>query len=179
MADAGGVADPNDETLEAYYRENAANYREPARLSFSHVYFNADRRGGKAEQDAENLLAKLRTARPPVTQAPDKGDPFMLPRVYVNRGTDEIARDFGPAFAQQIEELEAGQWQGPITSAYGVHLVYIDAREEPQLPPLEQVRSRVANDWHTQQRHAADARIYERLRSGYEIVIPGELTQRR
>ena len=100
----------------------------------------------------------------------------MLPWVYVNRGTDEIARDFGPAFAQQLSDLETGQWQGPIASGYGLHLVYIDSREQARLPPLEKVRARVVNDWQVEQKQAADARIYERLRSRYEVTMPAGLT---
>jgi len=175
MADAGGVAEPDDETLQAYYEKHAERYREPPRLSFSQVYFSTDRRGAQAENDARKLLAHLRAANPPVTQAPEQGDPLMLPRIYVDQGTDEIARDFGPAFAKQVGELKSGRWDGPITSGYGLHLVYVNSREQARLPPLQQVRSRVVNDWQVDQRQAADARIYERLRSRYEVIMPAEL----
>ena len=179
MGDAGGVTEPDDETLRAYYEENADRYREPQRLSFSQVYFNTDRRGEQAANDAEALLARLRAVSPPVTRATEAGDPFMLPLSYVDRRTDEIARDFGPSFAQEIGKLEPGQWDGPITSGYGLHLVYIDSREDGGLPPLDQVRSRVVNDWQYDQKQAADARIYEHLRSRYEVVMPAGLTDGR
>lgn len=177
MGDVSGVTEPDDATLQAYYDENAERYREPPRLSFSHIYFNTDRRGEKAENDAEALLERLRAASPRVTQAPEEGDPFMLPRVYVDKRTDEIARDFGRAFSQEITGLETKQWHGPVASAYGLHLVYIASREEASQPPLDQVRSRVANDWLVEQRQAADERIYERLRSRYEISVVGQQSQ--
>jgi len=176
MSDAGGVTEPDDVTLQAYYKKNAERYREPPRLSFSQIYFSTDRRGVQADNDARALLERLRAANPPVTQAPEEGDPLMLPRTYRDQGTDEIARDFGPSFAQQLGELESGQWRGPITSGYGVHLVYIYSREQARLPPLDQVRNRVVNDWQVDQRQAADARIYEHLRSRYEVTLPAELT---
>ena len=179
MADAGGLAEPDDETLHAYYEKNAERYREPTRLSFSQIYFSTDRRGAQAENDARTLLAHLRAENPPVTQAPDEGDPLMLPPIYVHRGTDEIARDFGPSFAQQLGELDSGQWRGPITSGYGLHLVYINSRERARLPPLDQVRGRVVSDWRVDQRQAADERIYEHLRSRYEVTLPAELTDAR
>jgi hypothetical protein len=91
MGDVSGVTEPDDATLQAYYDENAERYREPPRLSFSHIYFNTDRRGEQAATDARALLERLRAASPRVTQAPDEGDPFMLPRVYVDKRTDEIA----------------------------------------------------------------------------------------
>jgi hypothetical protein len=112
MGDVSGVTEPDDATLQAYYDENAERYREPPRLSFSHIYFNTDRRGEQAATDARALLERLRAASPRVTQAPDEGDPFMLPRVYVDKRTDEIARDFGRAFSQEITGL--GIWTGRI-----------------------------------------------------------------
>ena len=174
MGDASSVAEPDDDMLQAYYEKNAGRYREPSRLSFSQIYFSIDRRGAKAENDARTLLEQLRAANPPVAQAMEKGDPLMLPRIYAERGTDQIARDFGPAFAQKVGELESGQWQGPITSGYGLHLVYIKSREQARLPPLDQVRGRVVNDWQVDQRQAADERIYERLRARYEVIMPAE-----
>ncbi len=174
MADAGAVTEPDDETLQAYYQKNAEFYREPPRLTFNHIYFNIDRRGEQAVKDARALLVRMRAAGPPVTHAAEQGDPLMLPRVYAHKPTDQIARDFGHAFAEQISKLETKQWHGPIVSGYGLHLVYVDSREESRLPPLEQIRTRVSNDWLVEQRHAADARIYERLRSRYEISVAGQ-----
>jgi peptidyl-prolyl cis-trans isomerase C len=174
MGDASDVTEPDETTLQAYYEANAEKYREPPRLSFSHVYFSTDRRGEQAGKDATALLARLRAASPRVTQAPEEGDSFMLPRVYVDKRTDEIGRDFGRAFSDEIAGLETKQWHGPVASAYGLHLVYIGSREEASLPPLEQVRSRVANDWLVEQQRIADERIYERLRSRYEIRVAGQ-----
>jgi hypothetical protein len=174
MGDVSGVTDPDDATLQPYYEKNAERYREPPRLSFSHIYFSTDRRGEQASKDAEALLGRLRASSPRVTKAPDEGDPFMLPSVYVDKRTDEIARDFGRAFSEEIVGLEPRQWNGPVASAYGLHLVYIVSREESSLPPLEQVRSQVANDWLVEQRRMADQRIFERLRSRYDISVVGQ-----
>jgi hypothetical protein len=155
MGDVSGVTEPDDATLQAYYDENAERYREPPRLSFSHIYFNTDRRGEQAATDARALLERLRAASPRVTQAPDEGDPFMLPRVYVDKRT------------------------GPVASAYGLHLVYIASREEASQPPLDQVRSRLTNDWLVEQRRVADEQIYQRLRSRYQINIVGQQPESR
>ncbi|KPK30526.1 MAG: hypothetical protein AMJ66_09505 [Betaproteobacteria bacterium SG8_40] len=174
MGDASGVTEPDDATLGQYYEQNAERYREPPRLSFSHVYFSTDRRGEQAKADAEALLERLRAASPRVTQVPDEGDSFMLPFVYIDKRTDEIARDFGNAFPAQLAELEPKRWHGPIASPFGIHLVYVGSREEASVPPLEAVRSRVVNDWLVEQRRVADERIYERLRSRYDISVFGQ-----
>ncbi len=180
MADAVAESAPDDATLQAYYDENAERYREPPRLSFTYVFFSTDRRGERATSDVEALLSRLRAATPPVTQAPAaEGDPFMLPRIYVDKRTDEIARDFGRAFAQELTGLETKRWQGPVASAYGLHLVYISSQKAARLPPLEEIRSRLANDWLVEQRRAADERVYQRLRSRYEIRVVGQQNDER
>ena len=174
MADASGVAQPGDTALQAYYEANAERYRQPPKLSFSQVYFSTDRRGEQAQKAAGAVLARLRAAQPPVTHAPEEGDPFMLPQVYVDKRTDDIARDFGSAFSEAIAGYETGQWQGPVASAYGVHLVYVVSREASRLPPLEQMRERVVNDWLAEQRRLADERMYARLRERYEVSVAGQ-----
>jgi len=174
MGDVSGITEPEDETLQIYYQEHAERYREPPRLGLSQVYFSTDRRGEQAAIDAEALLSRLRAANPPITQAPDEGDPLMLPHIYVDKSTDDIARDFGAAFAERIGGLDTKLWHGPVASAYGLHLVYIASRDEARLPPLEEVRSQVVNDWLVEQRRTADERIYRRLRSRYEISVLGE-----
>ena len=176
MDDVSGVTEPDDVTLQAYYDKHAERYREPPRLSFTQIYFSTDRRGEQAAADANALLVRLRATRTGPGQLPDEGDPIMLPRVYVDARTDGIARDFGGAFAEEVSGLQVKQWQGPVVSGYGLHLVYIDSRKQARLPPLDQVRSRVTNDWRVDQRQAAEARIYERLRSRYEVIMPAELS---
>ena len=100
----------------------------------------------------------------------------MLPRVYVDKRTDEIARDFGQAFSLQLIDLAPKQWHGPLLSAYGIHLVYLGSREGASQPPLERLRARVANDWLVEQRQAADERIYQQLRARYRISVLSEPT---
>ena len=173
MNDAVAESEPDDTALQAYYDDNADRYREPPRLSFSHIYFSTDRRGERAATDAATLLTRLGATSLPAEQVFEEGDAFMLPRVYVDKRTDQIARDFGRAFAREINRLEPKRWQGPVASAYGLHLVYVSSREEARLPPLEEIRSRLANDWLVEQRRAADERIYQRLRSRYEISVVG------
>ena len=171
VSDTAVPAEPDDATLAAYYKKNNDRYREPARLSFNHLYFNTDRRGTKTMADAKAALTQLRAGKVDARQVSGIGDRFMLSDRYENRGTDEVARDFGSQFADEMEKASIGQWYGPITSGYGIHLVHISTRSESRLTPLTAIRERVAADWLIDQRQAANKHVYERLRSRYEIVI--------
>ncbi len=72
------LADPTDQELRTFFQENPDDYRLPPRIGFSHVYFNADRRGSSATQDAQAVLADIQGQSPQPRSAPGRGDRFML-----------------------------------------------------------------------------------------------------
>jgi len=173
VADTAVPSQPGEAVLTAYLKDNPERYREPARVSFTHVYFSRDKRAARAATDAEAVLKRLQATQGNTRNAPALGDRFMLAYDYADKGTDEVAREFGQAFADAIEKLPIGKWSGPVASGYGIHLIYVSAREEARVPPFERIRERLATDWLTDQRKAANERAYQRLRSRYEITVAG------
>lgn len=171
VADVAVPMEPAEAELRAYFEANQERYRDPVTLSFTHIYFNPDRRGASAQSDAEVALTRLQVAKQPPRRAPDLGDRFMLAHEYVGESTPDIARDFGGAFAQALLKLEPDKWQGPVASGYGLHLVYIKDRVEPRLPDFVAVREKVKNDFLVDKRHEVNEFAYQRLRERYEIVI--------
>jgi hypothetical protein len=167
------LADPTDTELQAYFQEHAEEYRIPPNLSFSHIYFNIDRRGDDTEADAERVLAELRAQDPPPVRAPDRGDRFMLGHDFSNRSSTEVSREFGQQFAAALTELEPG-WQGPILSGYGLHLVYLEKRIDGRIPNWTEVRERLVMDFNRQRSDRANEALYEGLLSKYEVEIAGE-----
>jgi parvulin-like peptidyl-prolyl isomerase len=82
-----------------------------------------------------------------------------------------VAREFGQAFADQLFTTPPGQWQGPLESGYGVHLVRIQERLAATVPEFEAVRGKVKDDFIARQRQEANENTYQRLREHYKIVI--------
>lgn len=140
------LADPTEQELRTFYDENQDQYRTPPRLSFNHVYFSTDSRGARAEEDARRLLAELRAMTTTPETAPDRGDQFLLRYEYNLQAPIEIQSDFGSEFAENLFELDAG-WQGPVYSAYGVHLVHIGEKVESRIPEFEDLRTRLVGDF--------------------------------
>jgi len=168
--DLASLIEPPEEELRAFFEERSEEYRVPARLTFSHIYFNPDARGESTLVDAEAALAELLSAEPQRTSASELGDRFMLDSDYRSLTQQEVARQFGGGFAEQLFELEPG-WQGPVLSGYGVHLVYVGARVEGRIPDMAEVRDRVLMDYERiRQTRARDA-LYEGLRARYEITV--------
>lgn len=163
LSDAGSLTETE---LRNFYDDNAAAYTDPVLLSFEHRYFSSDRRDD-AQQDAELAL----------TDETNPGDPFMLQKRYGERSIREIGDLFGRDFARSVDALPVDtieQWQGPIQSAYGWHLVKLTGRQEPQLKPFESVATKIKHDFQQRQREEANKALYEKLKARYEIVYPQE-----
>jgi hypothetical protein len=158
---------PPEADLRTFFEENADKFGIPGRLSFTHLYVNRDRRGADAEDDARQILASLREGADPGQQ----GDRFMLQSHYALRSRDEVARELGTAFATSVFELPVADWQGPVESGYGIHLVRVEEREEGFLPEFEAVRDQVETEYTSVKRRETNEAFYAKLREGYEIVI--------
>ena len=165
------IPEPSDEQLLLHRQSQSDRYTRPALVTFTHVFVDPDRRGASAATDAEALLAKLRTASDPDAAAANVGDPFLLQRYYPERDTSEISKLFGREFATQVDALEPGSWHGPVLSGYGLHLVFVHAREEAVELPLEEVRDRIVSDWRDDERRRLNEDYYARLVERYEITI--------
>jgi len=136
-------------------------------VTFTHVYVNLDNRGEDVFEDADRILAELKAG----ADATQLGDRFMLQSHYADLTQQGVARNFGNSFAEDIFELAPGTWEGPVQSGYGIHLVRIESREEAFMPPFEEVRPRVRDEFMTNLRREVDELFFERLRESYEIVI--------
>ena len=169
--DLAAQNNPDDVTLSDYFLANAEVYRQPAQVSFQHVYFSRDRLGSKAQQDAEALLDAL-NSKPDIAEGIQSlGDPFMHPAHFEQQSPAKVARVFGEDFATQLFKAEVGSWQGPVVSGYGLHLLYIEGKSAAQLPKMATVIDEVRRDWMFAQRKQANELIYRRFKSRYKIRV--------
>jgi peptidyl-prolyl cis-trans isomerase C len=160
---------PTDAELASFFEQHRERYRVATRLSFSHVYFNPDRRGPAVERDVQEALARLLAGT--AHEAAELGDPFLLDHELWRRTTGEVEQMFGRAFAEAVVNVVPGTWQGPIASGYGWHLVRVDERAAARLPDLAEVQNQVQRDWADAQRRMANEEVFARVRSRYEVVI--------
>jgi hypothetical protein len=132
---------PDDATLRAYYETRREAYALPERVGLTHVYLSRDRRGAAIDADAAQMVSALRRG--------DRvqGDPFARGAQIGPATGDELARVFGAAFVEQVGTLPVGEWSAPIASAYGVHVVRVEARIAGGPPPFDSVRGQVLHQW--------------------------------
>ena len=162
--DIATAGEPTEQELRAYYSAHAERYEAPELFTFEHRYFSAERRND-AEAAARAAVAALNEGADT-----DSGDPFILQSVFRARSLREIGDLFGRQFAEGLEELSPGDWQGPLRSAYGWHAVRISERTAARQRPYSEVAARVSNDYAQSQRDAANTRYYETLKRRYQVV---------
>jgi len=162
---------PDHAALNAYFFAHKDKYELPARVSFTHVYFNYDKHGRQIVEDAKSILAEIQAKTSPDVYAPDLGDQFMMQYNFTLETPFEVARLFGQGFAEQLFQLDTNSWKGPIESGYGLHLVLIDEKIDARMPELVSVIDKVRADWMSEQRQKTNKEIYERFKERYEIIV--------
>jgi len=162
---------PTEADLRDYFERRPELYRLPPRISFTHIYFSRDRRGDAAESDAEGVLTQLVAADQSPILYPELGDPIMLPLDYSLRSPQAVSQLFGRSFTDELFDLPPANWEGPVVSSYGLHLVRVQERIESGLPELVEVREQVLQDLVAARRREAKARAYAVLRNRYEIEL--------
>ena len=170
-SDLAQAQQPAEGELEAYFAENLADYREPDLISFSQVFFNPDERGNATVDDAKAALEKFKTAGAPDPKTLEAGDRFMLQSYFPNATEAAVSRLMGAKFAETTMKLKVGEWNGPELSGYGVHLVYVYDLKEGAVPELAEVKDKVLEAWHEEQRESFNAEFLKNLKERFEIVI--------
>jgi peptidyl-prolyl cis-trans isomerase C len=173
--DVAALREPTTDELRAWFEKSAERFTLPARATFRHLYFSPDRRGPRAREDAANALAKL--AGEPV-DSPDATaltDPFMFEDYYGDRSFDDLAKTFGPGFAQTLFQATTGAWAGPIESGYGWHLVWVDSITPARVPAFEEVEPEVETAWIEEQRAEIREKAFAAMRARYQVVVPKDL----
>jgi parvulin-like peptidyl-prolyl isomerase len=96
----------------------------------------------------------------------------MFQDYYGDRTPEQLAKEFGPNFAQSLFQIKPGSWQGPIESGYGWHLVWVDSITPSRMPQFEEVEQDVKSKWIEEQRAGTKRKMFEAMRMRYEVVLP-------
>jgi peptidyl-prolyl cis-trans isomerase C len=171
--DLSTLRDPTVEELRTWYPAHADQFALPARITFRHLYFSPDKRGGDVQSAAVAALAKLAGAKENDPAAGGLADPFMFQDYYVDRTVEDVASAFGRPFADALVQLKPSGWQGPLESGLGWHLVWIDSITTARIPAFDEVDpAQIKAEWQAAERAAIKRRALEEMKSRYQIVMP-------
>jgi hypothetical protein len=170
LAEDMSVPEPSDEQLAAYLAANPERFRTEDHLTFHQIFLSATRRPNTIESDSKRLASVLARADAAV-DATALGDPFLLGEEFRGVTPSKVTGVFGEGFARRMAAMETGRWQGPISSGFGQHFVFISERTSGDLPPLDAVRPAVRREWTNTRRLETEQKLYASLRERYEIVV--------
>ena len=170
--DVAALHEPAAGELESWFAQHAERFARPARATFRALYFSPDKRGAQARDDAARARERLAGEAADSPMAATLADPFMFQDYYPDRSFDELAKTFGPRFAEALFQQSSGSWQGPIESGYGWHLVWIDSITPSRVPAFEDVEQDARSAWVEDQRAALREGAYQAMRARYEVVLP-------
>ena len=165
-----------EEDLRTYYAEHSEEYKKAASATFTHVFISADSRDvSQAKDIADALLKTLNAKQVPFENAPGYGERFLYNRNYVNRDDDEIGSHFGDDFKETVFAFEvADNWQGPVQSSYGWHLVLLKKNTPAFIPKFEEISSAVFADVQRQQQRQTKREAVNKLMAKYKISDQGQ-----
>ncbi|MFV8783863.1 peptidyl-prolyl cis-trans isomerase [Microbulbifer sp. SA54] len=164
--------EPSDAILQDYYQQRIDHYTQPAEYSFEQIFLDSDKRPQVAE-DARIALTQLVAG----ADYRELGDNNLLQHSFSKLSSERIDRVFGGSFSLQLAELQPDQWAGPLTSAYGEHLVRITYYQPQQVPELAEIRADVLRDWQIEEQKKILQTQYETLRAKYQIEIASPATE--
>jgi hypothetical protein len=163
---------PTDGQLGIFLEAHSDQYLTDGTASFQHIFFDTEKRQGKTEADARSVLLELRE-NPDVPAYELLGDSLMVIKPeWDNVSRSQVTALFGGRFAEALFALEPGDWAGPIASAYGLHLVYVDAMTAGRLPTVDEIRTELKRDFEVTRRREKEEAFYQGLLSKYRVMRP-------
>jgi hypothetical protein len=173
---ADAAASPDEKSVKAYYEANKKDYYVQPSVTFTHVFFDAKKRGAEAAA-ASAKLERLNGDGVHFADAPRHGDRFPYHVNYVERTPDFVASHFGPAMARDVFKLKADDrvWRGPFRSPYGIHLVLVSKSLPGRIPTLEEVRTRVFDDARRAQARMRSKAAIDEIVSDYDVRIADDV----
>jgi len=151
-----------------FFETNKSQYIEPETISFSHIFFDTEE-GAKSyllklqkESDVEKLKRLINIG----------GIVFPYQKNYSKKPFPFVVGHFGEIGATNIFSLQKDikNWQGPIRSSLGYHLVNVFNRTPMKQMALEDILSAVKRDYYDQLRKKDSKNIISNKILEYEII---------
>lgn len=155
------TAVPSEEVLQAWLGRHPERFADEVEYSLDQIWF--------ASQPAARAgLVRIGEG----ADWREVGERISLPMSVEAERRGEIFTQFGEGFVGELDQLVASlDWQGPILSGLGWHLVRLRERQVGAVPTLNNVRERVENDWRSSTISQRRDEAYQLLRDAYQVDI--------
>lgn len=174
---------PTAQQIQDWYDNNPELYMQAARFAFSHVYLQQS--DSNDLQKAELLQQRLadeytlteENGESTLANAIALGDVFYGGHNFRLQSQRQIARHFGQNFAEQLPELVVGQWNQPLVSAFGFHIIWLADKTDASLKPIEDVKANIERELLMQAEEAAFKSTLQKITAQYAIQVEDDNQQ--
>jgi parvulin-like peptidyl-prolyl isomerase len=168
---------PDEDELRRFYAEEPGFFTQPGRVRAAHVFFRvrAPADDPAAAARAAEAERRLRAGEPLETVRAALGDEEVSPLPDALLPPAKLREYVGPTALRAVMELAPGAISPPVRSGTGYHVFQLIEREEPQLPPFEEIAERVRAEWVRRAGDRALRGYLDDLRENAQVVTTDEL----
>ena len=159
--------------INKFFEANKSMYVEPETISFSHIFFDTEERAKSfllkiQNESNENELKNLINTG---------GIVFPYQKNYSKKPYSFIVGHFGEIGAMNLFALQKNfkDWQGPIKSSLGFHLVNVFNKTPMKQMTLDNILSEVKRDYYDQLRKKDTETIISNKILEYQIIDNTEI----
>lgn len=175
IEDIGEAELPPREDLKAWFENNSERFMRPETRSFEHIFLNPRGRASTVIAEGQALLKYLQDNPALAADWESKSDPFVKGLNFTSWAQPTVQKDFGRTFANDVFALpNTGDWQGPLNSTFGVHLVRITDIQPPYVPELGTIQAEVEAVWLEDARVAENEKALKELYGQYSVEVVGQ-----
>ena len=151
-----------------FFEINKSQYIEPETISFSHIFFDTEERAKSYLLKLEKV-ADIKKLKNLINTG---GIVFPYQKNYSKKPFSFVVGHFGEIGATNLFSLQKDikNWQGPIRSSLGYHLVNVFNRTPMKQMALEDILSEVKRDYYDQLRKKDSKNIISNKILEYEII---------
>ncbi len=159
---SGGIIQPSETELLAYYEANLSRYETLPTVSVDELVFDTQ---DTLSEDLASLLGAR--AEPQQLLALEQGNVSPLSRV----NHIDLSNIFEPELADTVFSASIGQWSGPFVSNRGQHWLRVTERVDARLPSLGEISDQVRLDWIAEKEEALLQVEIDKLWDQYTVLI--------
>ena len=173
LEEGSATKDVSEEELETYFLTHQETFPSRKKVDLYHELFS---QSVDAERHLEELLKAGEGSTEGVTGSAKGVVAFPLGNVFSQISEKELAQFFGQDFSKNLglamlDQTKLDQWQGPVKSRYGFHVVKLSnlskAKEVSFSDVRESIRKRVIETNRTASRREA----VEALKLRYQVKV--------
>ena len=167
IKDTARLEEPSEDELQKFYKAHPELFQTAPRISFTQVFFNSEQRKD-ASAEAKAALVQLVDAK---VNTAALGDRSLLESELRDADPQAVVAQFGAEFSSAIFVLPQGTWQGPVKSAYGVHLVRVQELKPGRQREFAEVKAQIIERWREDRQREGNERYFAGLLKKYDIVL--------